>query len=53
MKMREVDMSAKGVTARLKLMSELRRLGVALSKAKMVTPKREEPTRPAKSQETK
>lgn len=33
--MRDIDMSAKAVTARLKLMSQLRQLGVSLSKAKL------------------
>ena len=33
--MRNVDMSAKAVTARLKQMSQLRQLGLSLSKAKI------------------
>ena len=35
--MREVDMSPQAVTARLKQLSELRRLGLILSKAKIIT----------------
>lgn len=33
--MKQVDMSAKAVTARLKLVSELRRLSLSLQKAKL------------------
>jgi hypothetical protein len=35
--MKKVDMSAKAVTARLKLVSELRRLCLSLQKAKLPT----------------
>jgi hypothetical protein len=35
--MKQVDMSAKAVTARLKLVSELRRLCLSLRKAKLPT----------------
>jgi hypothetical protein len=41
--MKKVDMSAKAVTARLKLISELRRLCLSLQKAKL-------PTEPGKTE---
>jgi len=41
--MREVDMSPQAVTARLKQLSELRRLGLILSKAKIIPGADEQP----------
>lgn len=48
MKMRKVDMSAKAVTARLRQLSELRRFGVVLSRAKIIPAKHKPSPSPVK-----
>jgi hypothetical protein len=47
--MKEVDMSDKAITARLKLVSQLRRLGLSLGKAKLVVKKEDGKQKPKSS----